>query len=302
MHRNETRAGGGGGMNDLSGTAVGRRFRAPVPAAVPCVIVPLLLAGLAVSLLILVVVHNALLLAAVLFLSAAASSFLLWNAASFRNHGALLVFLDRLPASDLVTARDGQLIKITGFASCGDLSLESSYEKVGRCAYTSTLLYEYCGFGSKPANANSKFFQWNLAYVERFATDFYITDMKSGTRALVKAGYNSKVIPLIDENMLVNTTSKHGELSSILKKWLERRRLSSGACLLCLKEGYIKEGNSLTVMGMLSRKNGVLMIVPPPEPFSTGCLLQKFLLAVDVDGLVLKSSGKNSSMTNLSLS
>ncbi|XP_008810704.2 uncharacterized membrane protein At1g16860-like isoform X2 [Phoenix dactylifera] len=250
MHRNETRAGGGGGMNDLSGTAVGRRFRAPVPAAVPCVIVPLLLAGLAVSLLILVVVHNALLLAAVLFLSAAASSFLLWNAASFRNHGALLVFLDRLPASDLVTARDGQLIKITG----------------------------------------------------RFATDFYITDMKSGTRALVKAGYNSKVIPLIDENMLVNTTSKHGELSSILKKWLERRRLSSGACLLCLKEGYIKEGNSLTVMGMLSRKNGVLMIVPPPEPFSTGCLLQKFLLAVDVDGLVLKSSGKNSSMTNLSLS
>lgn len=101
-------------MNDLSGTAVGRRCLGPVPAAVPCVIVPLLLAGLAVSLLILVVVHNALLLGAVLLLSAVAASFLLWNATSFRNHGALRVFLDRLPVSDLVTARDGQLVKIAG--------------------------------------------------------------------------------------------------------------------------------------------------------------------------------------------
>lgn len=65
---------------------------------------------------------------------------------------------------------------------------------------------------------------------------------------------------------------------------------------------YIKEGSCLTVMGMLSRKNGALMIVPPPEPFTTGCLLQNFLLPADIDGLVLKFSDKNWSMTNLSLS
>ncbi|KAG1354531.1 putative membrane protein [Cocos nucifera] len=237
-------------MNDLSATAAGRRCQLPVPAAVPCVIVPLLFAALAVSLLILVVVHNAILLAAVLLLSALIASFLLWNAASFRNDRAVLVFLDRLPTSDLVTARDGQLVKITG----------------------------------------------------RFAADFCITDIKSGTRALVKAGYSSKVFPLIDENILVNTTSKNRELSSTLKNWLERRHLSAEARLLRLKEGYIKEGSSLTVMGMLSRKNGALMIVPPPEPFSTGCLLQEFLLPADIDGLVLKFSGKNSSMTNQSVS
>nr|XP_010919348.1 uncharacterized membrane protein At1g16860 [Elaeis guineensis]XP_010919349.1 uncharacterized membrane protein At1g16860 [Elaeis guineensis] len=289
-------------MNDLSATAAGRRCQLPVPSTVPCVIVPLLLAALAVSLLILVVVHNALLLATVLLFSALIASFFLWNAASFRNDRAVLVFLDRLPTSDLVTARDGQLVKITGFASCEDLSLESSYEKVGRCVYTSTVLYEYSGFGSKPANANGRYFQWNLIYVERFAADFYITDIKSGARALVKAGYTSKVFPLIDENILVNTTSKTRELSSTLKNWLERRYLSAEARLLRLKEGYIKEGSSLTVMGMLSRKNGALMIVPPPEPFSTGCLLQKFLLPADIDGVVLKFSGKNSSMTNLSLS
>lgn len=69
-----------------------------------------------------------------------------------------------------------------------------------------------------------------------------------------------------------------------------------------MTDRHIKEGDSLTVMGMLSRKNGVLMIAPPPEPFSTGCLMQKFLLPVDVDGLVLKFFGKNSSMTSLSLS
>lgn len=78
----------------------------------------------------------------------------------------------------------------------------------------------------------------SLSLWQRFATDFYITDMKSGTRALVKAGYNSKVIPLIDENILVNTTSKNRELSSTLKKWLERRHPSAGARLLRLKEGY----------------------------------------------------------------
>lgn len=288
-------------MNDLSATAAGRRCSPPVPAAVPCVIVPLLLTGLAVSLLILVVVHNVLLLVAVLLLSALVASFLLWNAASFRNDRAVLVFLDRLPTSDLLTARDGQLVKITGFASCEDLSLESSYEKVGRCVYTSTLLYEYNGFGSKLTNPSSRYFKWNLAYVERFAADFYITDLKSGTRALVKAGYNSKVFPLIEENLLINTASKNRELSSTLKKWLEERHLSAEARLLRLKEGYIKEGSSLTVMGMLSRKNGSLMIVPPPEPFSTGCLLQKFLLPVNIDGLVLRFSGKNCSVPNPSL-
>jgi hypothetical protein len=44
--------------------------------------------------------------------------------------------------------------------------------------------------------------------VQRFAADFYVTDAKSGKLALVKAGRNSKVVPLVDEIILV-TTIRH---------------------------------------------------------------------------------------------
>lgn len=60
------------------------------------------------------------------------------------------------------------------------------------------------------------------------------------------------------------------------------------------------EGTCLTVMGMLSRKNGVLVIVPLPETISTDCLVQKFLLPVDIDGLLLKTA--DMSTTNIRLS
>ncbi|XP_072987441.1 uncharacterized membrane protein At1g16860-like [Typha latifolia] len=291
-------------VNDLSSSAVEgdrRRCCGPVPTAVPCVLFPLLLAGIGVSVFILAVVHNALLLVALLLISALVAAFFLWNAASQRSNRALRVFLDRFPASDLRTAADGQLVKITGFASCCDVSLVSSYEKVERCVYTSTSLYTYSGCKSYLANAKNRCFRWNLTYLERLAADFYITDAKSGTRALVKAGSNSKVIPLVDENILVNTTLRNRELSSTLKNWLEERHFSADS-LLRLEEGYIKEGRSLTVMGMLSRKSGAIMIVPLPEPIATGCLLQNLLLPVDVDGLLLKISDKNLFMPNLAVS
>uniref|UniRef100_A0A804J7A7 Uncharacterized protein n=1 Tax=Musa acuminata subsp. malaccensis TaxID=214687 RepID=A0A804J7A7_MUSAM len=237
-------------MNDLSFAVASdrRRWFGPVPAAVIRVVVPLLLAALAFAVFILVVVHNAVLLVSVLVLSALILAFFLWNAAAYRRKLSLDLFLDRFPDTDLLSAKDSQLVKVTG----------------------------------------------------RMATDFYITDVKSGLRALVKAGQGSKVIPLIEENILVNITSLNRELSSTLKKWLQGRRLSCEARLLRLEEGYVIEGTCLTVMGMLSRKNGVLVIVPLPETISTDCLLQKFLLPVDIDGLLLKTA--NMSTANIRLS
>lgn len=55
-------------------------------------------------------------------------------------------------------------------------------------------------------------------------------------------------------------------------------------------------------MGVLSRKSGALMIVPPAEPLSTGCLLKNFLLPVDFDGLLLKISDPNNFMPDLDTS
>lgn len=73
---------------------------------------------------------------------------------------------------------------------------------------------------------------------QRLTADFYITDAKSGIRALVKAGHDSRVIPLIHENILVNITAPNRDLSSTMKKWLQGRRLSCEARPMRLEEGY----------------------------------------------------------------
>lgn len=46
------------------------------------------------------------------------------------------------------------------------MPLESSYQRVNRCIYTSTGLYEYKGFMSKPANDKHRMFTWGLRAME----------------------------------------------------------------------------------------------------------------------------------------
>ncbi|XP_068635904.1 uncharacterized membrane protein At1g16860-like [Aristolochia californica] len=282
-------------MNDLSAYAVSPPQQSsvhschPVPKLVVYVLVPLLALSLGLSLFILFAVRNAVFFVSLLLLSSLVLGFLVWNAFNFRSNGGLLFFLSTFPDSDLRTAKDGQLVKITGFASCGSLSLESSYEKVPRCIYTSTKLYEYRGTISKLANIGFRLFGWNLAFSESFATDFFILDRKSGMTAVVKAGQDTKLIPLITETTLVHTTRSNAAVSPYLRKWLgEGRNLHLRDGLVRLEEGYITEGCSLTVMGVLTRNNGVDVIVQPPEPFSMGCLWRKFLLPLDIDALILR--------------
>ncbi|KAM3746671.1 hypothetical protein ACB098_06G219000 [Castanea mollissima] len=262
----------------------------PIPRVFLYIAIALFLLGLSVSIFILVVVHNAIFFLSLLALSALLLAFILWNTLNWNSKTAILFFVRSLPDSDLRLARHGQLVKITGHASCGSISLESSYEKATRCIYASTFLYEYRGFDLTPVNVNTSCFRWSLAYCERFATDFYITDRKSGVRAVVKAGSNSKVIPLVIESKLVNTSRQCRILSPNLRKWLRERNLSEEARLLRLEEGYVQEGSCVTVIGMLHRNNDIVMIIQPPEVISTGCLWQKLLLPVDIDGLILRAS------------
>uniref|UniRef100_A0A1D1YBH7 Putative membrane protein At1g16860 n=1 Tax=Anthurium amnicola TaxID=1678845 RepID=A0A1D1YBH7_9ARAE len=298
-------------MNDLSGTVGDPHCHTPcscwcfagcaaVPRPVLCVVVSLLVLGLAVSAFILAIVHNAVFLVLLLALSALVLSFLVRNAYGALRGEAALFFLDRFPDSDLCTAKDGDVVKVSGWVSCGNIPLQSSYEKAPGCVYASTLLYEYKGYGLNELRTGC--FCWKLAYSERFTADFHLTDIKSGIRVMVKAGYNSKVTSLIKENILVRTTGKSGSLSSTLMRWLEERHLSTEARLLRLEEGYVKEGSHLTVMGMVNRCNDTVTIIPLLEPISTGCLLQKLLLPMDVDGLILKYSDNLSSLANPHLS
>ncbi|XVF72970.1 hypothetical protein PTKIN_Ptkin12aG0163500 [Pterospermum kingtungense] len=280
-------------MNDLSNEALREHQSSysckPIPSLALYVLLLLFLLALFVSIFFIVVVHNVAFLLSFLFLFALVATFLAWNAVNWRHHNkaAFAFFLNSCPDSDLRLAREGQLVKITGVASCGSLSLETSYERVAGCIYASTLLYEYGQFGLKPVNVNRSCFQWNLAYCERFSTDFYITDQKSGIRAMVKAGSGCKVIPLIMESKLVTTTKHCRILSSHLSNWLRDRNLSAEARLLRVEEGYVQEGSTVIVHGILRKSNDSLTIVQPPEVIPTGCLWRRFLLPVDVDGLIL---------------
>jgi hypothetical protein len=109
-----------GKINDLPVSAVAspsvvrRRWRGPLPATVHWVLIPLLLVGLGVSVFVLAVVHNALLFVGIIVLSVLVVAFLVWNLIASRSNFGLLLFLNRVPDSDLRTASDGQIVKITG--------------------------------------------------------------------------------------------------------------------------------------------------------------------------------------------
>ncbi|XP_022147465.1 uncharacterized membrane protein At1g16860-like [Momordica charantia] len=281
-------------MNDLSiSNAAVREPRddhysacKPIPSAALYILIPLFILGFSVSIFVLVVVHNAFFFLSLLLLSILLSAFALWNNLDSSSTAAALSFLHSFPDSDLPLAREGQLVKITGFASCGAVSLESSYEKATGCIYASTSLYECRGI-SLISQKITPYCGWRLGYSERFSTDFYITDRKTGIRAMVRAGPGSKLVPLIIESKLVNTTRHRKILSPSLRKWLRDRNLSTEARMLRLEEGYVQEGSFVSVMGMLHKNNGHLTIVQPPDIISTGCVWRKLLLPIDIDGLVL---------------
>ncbi|GKU87880.1 hypothetical protein SLEP1_g2211 [Rubroshorea leprosula] len=292
-------------MNDLSNAALLEHQSCycckPIPRLALYILPPLFLIGLSVSIFILVVVHNAAFFLSFLFLSALVATLITWNVVKWKkSRAAISLFLRSFPDSDLALASQGQLVKITGMASCGNVSLESSYERASRCIYSSTLLFEYGQLGLKPVNVNRSCFNWSLMYCERFSTDFYITDQKSGLSAMVKAGSGSRVVPLVRESKLVTTTKQCRTLSAHLRRWLRERNLSVEARLLRLEEGYIQEGSSVTVVGMLCKSNDMMTIVQPPELISTGCLWQGFLLPADIDGLILGIPDMTSPVTTLS--
>ena len=74
---------------------------------------------------------------------------------------------------------------------------------------------------------------------QRRVTDFYISDYKSGLRALVKVGYGASVTPYVGESTIVDVTKKDRELSSNFVRWLAERNLSSDDRIMRLQEGYV---------------------------------------------------------------
>ncbi|MBA0745677.1 hypothetical protein Gogos_008247 [Gossypium gossypioides] len=240
---------------------------------------------------------------------------LVWNCIWGRK--GLFGFVKRYPDAELRGAVDGQYIKVTGtylspasyidamvflystedrvlafnthdrVVTCGSIPLESSYQREPRCVYVSTELYEHKGWGGKSANSKQRCFSWGCKHSEKFVADFYISDFQSGLRALVKAGYGSKVAPMIKPATVLDVTKENRDSFPSLLRWLAERNLSNDDCIMRLKEGCIKEGSTVSVMGVVRRHDNVLMIVPPSEPISTGCQWSRCLLPTYVEGLIL---------------
>ncbi|PSS07239.1 hypothetical protein CEY00_Acc17578 [Actinidia chinensis var. chinensis] len=231
-------------------------------------------------------VHNAILLIAVVALFAIVAALFTWNTCSGRK--AIVGFIARYPDAELRTAKNGQYVKVSGVVTCGNVPLESSFQKVPRCVYTSTTLYEYRGWDSKAANPTHRRLTWGLRSSERHVVDFYISDFQSGLRALVKTGYGARVTPYVEDSIVVDVNPLNKDLSPEFMRWLGERKLSSDDRVMRLKEGYIKEGSTVSVMGVVQRNDNVLMIVPPPEPLTTGCQWAKCILPASLEGIVLR--------------
>eukprot|EP00268_Persea_americana_P018049 TRINITY_DN1885_c0_g1_i3.p1 TRINITY_DN1885_c0_g1~~TRINITY_DN1885_c0_g1_i3.p1 ORF type:complete len:494 (-),score=87.53 TRINITY_DN1885_c0_g1_i3:376-1857(-) len=261
-------------------------FKRSFPKPILWSVVLLFVMGFIAGGFILGAVHNPILLIVVVVLFGAVGAVFTWNSCWGRR--AVIGFIARYPDAELRTAKDGQYVKVSGVVTCGNVPLESSFQKVPRCVYTSTSLYEYRGWDSKPANATHRRFTWGLRSLERHVTDFYISDFQSGLRALVKTGYGARVTPYVDESVVVEVNQRNRELSSEFIRWLGERNLSSDDRIMRVKEGYIKEGSTVSVMGVVQRNDNVLMIVPPPEPISTGCQWAKCILPASLEGIVLR--------------
>ncbi|GER28330.1 ubiquitin-specific protease family C19-related protein [Striga asiatica] len=279
-----------GPMKNLAVTTLGQEkkhsFVKNLPRAILWAVVMLFVMGFIAGGFILGAVNNAILLVAVFVLFVLVAALFVWNLFWVRK--AVIGYIASYPDSELRTAKNGQFVKVTGVVTCGNVPLKSSFQNFPRCVFTSTSLYEYRGWSSKPATPTHCRFTWALRFSEKHAVDFYISDFQSGLRALVKAGYGSHVTPYVDENVAINVDPSKNDTSPEFIRWLGERNLTLEDRLMRLKEGYIKEGSTVSVMGIVQRNENVLMIVPPNEPFTTGCQWTKCTLPASFDGLVLR--------------
>ncbi|XP_039048798.1 uncharacterized membrane protein At1g16860-like isoform X2 [Hibiscus syriacus] len=227
------KAGYGPGVTSLG---KGVRFGFRVSKAVIWVVMVVVVMGLLVGAFLMVAVKKVVVLGSVGAVVVPIGLGLLWNCIWGRK--GLLGYMRRYPDAELRGAVDGQYVKVTGVVTCGSIPLESSYQRVPRCIYVSTELYEYRGWGGKSANPKHRYFSWGCRHSEKFVADFYISDFQSGLRALVKAGYGAKVAPFVKPATAVDITKENRDLSPSFLTWLVERNISSDDRIMRLKEGY----------------------------------------------------------------
>ncbi|KAF3329508.1 hypothetical protein FCM35_KLT04839 [Carex littledalei] len=178
----------------------------------------------------------------------------------------------------------GELVKITGQVTCGHLPLGASYHDVSRCVFTSIDVYEYRGSNSSSASPNLWHFKWELKHSAKHLTNFYISDKNTGTRFLVRAGESTRVTPYVKSKTI---EIKKEQISPDFLNWLEENNLSSNSLKLRIKEGFIKEGDTASVIGIIKQQHSYNIIDPPGGAITTGCQWKRCMFPLLVEGLVI---------------
>ncbi|KAJ3679108.1 hypothetical protein LUZ60_017119 [Juncus effusus] len=181
----------------------------------------------------------------------------------------------------------GDLIKITGQVTCGHLPLSAAYHDVSRCVYTSIDLYEHQGSNSS-SNPNPKLwnFKWELRHSAKHVVNFYISDKNTGNRFLVRAGEGAKIISFV-KSKTIKINKDKGDISSNFLNWLDENNISSNSQAFRVKEGFIKEGDVASVIGVLKRQHNYNIIDPIENTISTGFQFKRCMIPLIVEGLII---------------
>uniref|UniRef100_A0A0E0EJC4 Uncharacterized protein n=1 Tax=Oryza meridionalis TaxID=40149 RepID=A0A0E0EJC4_9ORYZ len=88
--------------------------------------------------------------------------------------------------------------------------------------------------------------------------------------ASIEKDMGARVTSYVDESIVIDINPDNKDKSPEFLRWLRERNVFRDDQIMSLKEGYIKEGSRVCIMGVVQMNDNVL-IVHPSEPISTGC-------------------------------
>ncbi|KAL6603790.1 hypothetical protein ACP70R_044151 [Stipagrostis hirtigluma subsp. patula] len=169
----------------------------------------------------------------------------------------------------------GEIVKITGQVTCGSHPLGAYFHDAARCVFTSVELFERRGCCRR----------WQLRHSEARVSNFYISDRNSGKRFLVRAGEGALISPMIKTKTISFDSDKKGA-SRNLKKLMASNEISCDGDVR-VKEGFIREGDTASVIGVLRKHHFHGIVDAPAGASTTGCQPMRCMFPVLVEGLIL---------------
>uniref|UniRef100_A0ACD6AFX5 Uncharacterized protein n=1 Tax=Avena sativa TaxID=4498 RepID=A0ACD6AFX5_AVESA len=215
---------------------------------------------------------------------AAAAAVLSWNAARCAAEAERFFRASPDTAFDQADMPIGELVKITGQVTCGRVPVGACFHDAARCVFTSVRMYGRRGWAGACCCS-----RWQLRHSEARSTSFYISDRNSGRRFYVRAGEATKITWMIKRK----TVSFDGDTkaaSRSLKSWTESRGVSCDGGAVRVEEGFIREGDTASVIGVLKKHHAYDVVDAPEGVVSTGFQPARCMFPVLVEGLVLIGS------------